>query len=98
MKKVQLLIFLLLLITTPIYAGQHVYYNGKATKVSADSLTVDKNVYTIDPACRMVIHYMERGAYHEMQASLGDLKVGNWVTVKVDGKTVREIIIEQYRK
>lgn len=96
MKKVSI-VLLLLVIATPLFA-ENIYYNGKVTKVSDTLLTVDNSTYRIAPNCRIAIQYEEKRVFHEKPATLKDLKVGEWVTVRTDGKSVTEILIESYRK
>ncbi|MEW6002481.1 MAG: hypothetical protein AB1638_07540 [Nitrospirota bacterium] len=97
MKRILISIFALLLITIPVFAG-HAFYNGKVTKISENFLTVDGNVYWIASNCRVVFHDQIKGAFFEKPATLRDVKVGNWVTVAVEGKTIQRIMIERYRK
>jgi len=100
MKSVLIAILILLLMALTIYAD-HSYYNGKVIKFSKNSLTVDedKYAYPISSNCRIVIHYQKKGAFYEKPASLRDLKVGDWVTIKIEKNTIiTEIIIEEYRR
>ncbi|MEW6214406.1 MAG: hypothetical protein AB1478_04260 [Nitrospirota bacterium] len=96
MRKVSI-VLLLLVIATPLFAG-NIYYNGKVTKISDNVLIVDSNTYRIADNCRVAIHFEEKRAFHEKPATLKDLKVGDWVTIRTDDKTVTEVLIEQYRK
>jgi len=38
------------------------------------------------------------GRFFENPASLTDIKIGDWVTVKVIGNLVTEILIERYKR
>lgn len=96
MGKVSI-VLLLLVIAISVFA-EHSYYNGKVTKISDTILTVDSNTYRIANNCRVAIHFENKGAFYEKPATLKDLKVGDWVTIRTDDKTVTEILIEQYRK
>lgn len=92
------IIFLsILLISTSVFAGTF-YYNGKVTGISDTMLKVERNTYRIDGSCKVIIQYKEDGVFHEKPATLKELKVGDWVTVRTDGKSVTEILIEQYRQ
>jgi len=97
MRKILIAIILLFFTVMPIYAG-HAYYNGKVTGISENLLTVDGNSYWIASNCKVAIHYEVKGAFFEKPANLKDVKIGDWVTVRIDGKTILEILIERYKK
>ena len=97
MRKIVLSMVLLLLMTAPVFAG-FVYYNGKVTKISDTAVTVENTTYWIGDKCHISIQYSEKGIFHEKPGALKDIKPGDWVTVRTDGRYVTEILIEQYRK
>lgn len=47
---------------------------------------------------RVAKHIKKKHSIYEESATLKELKVGQSVTLKVIGKTVYEIIIEEYKK
>lgn len=96
MRKIFIILLIFLVIPTVVYAG-HIYYNGKVTEISEKFLTVDGNVYWISSDCRVAIHREVRGAIYEEPAKLSDIKKGDWVTVRLEGKTITEILIERYK-
>lgn len=100
MKKAVTIILITLLIVAPAYAvyDGHIYYAGRVTNISENLLTVDENIYEIADNCRVAILYKKiSGAFYEEPARLSDVNVGDWVTVKIEGKIIREILIESYK-
>ena len=50
------------------------------------------------PVLKVIIQTMEKGAIFEKPGSLSDVHTGDWVTVKVSGNVVDEIILERWKR
>lgn len=79
---------------------EHVYLNGIVINYSSNAIKIDssKEFYFISDKVRVVKHIKKKNSIYEEPANLRELKVGQSVTLKVIGKTVHEIIIEEYKK
>lgn len=93
------LIFLLLAFSAYSFT-EHVYLNGKVINYSSNTIKIDssKEFYFISDKVRVVKHIKKKNSIYEEPANLRELKVGQSVTLKVIGKTILEIIIEEYKK
>ena len=80
------------------YDSGHVYINGIVNSVSSDTIAISDLTYKIDQKCKVVIHYKERGSFHEKPGKLRDINTGETVTAKMQGGILYEIIIEEWRR
>jgi len=76
----------------------HYYFNGRVNAISKDYINVSGKDFYITQNCRVAIHKEVKGAFFENPASLRDIKIGDWVTVKVIGNLATEILIERYKR
>lgn len=79
---------------------EHLYINGKVISLSSNTIKIDssKDFYFISDKVRVVKHIKKKNSIYEEPATFRELKVGQSVTLKVIGKTIHEIIIEEYKK
>jgi hypothetical protein len=75
----------------------HVYINGIVNTVGSDTMTISHHNYKIDPKCKVVIQYKERGSFHEKPGSLWEVSTGDSVTAKMTGAVLYEIMIERWK-
>jgi len=66
--------------------------------ISKEVINVSGRDFYITKDCRVAIHREVNGAFFEDPASLTNVKIGDWVTVKVIGNLVTEILIERYKR
>ena len=62
------------------------------------TITLDGSTYTVDPKCRVAIQYEEKGAYHEREGRLYDLRRGISVYARKVGNVINEILIEGWKR
>ena len=62
------------------------------------TITLDGSTYTVDPKCRIAIQYFDKGAYHEREGRLYDLRRGLSVYARKVGNVVNEILIEGWKR
>lgn len=94
-------VFIFLIFAFSAYSfTEHVYLNGKVINYSSSTIKIDstKDFYFISDKVRVVKHIKKINSIYEEPTTLNELKVGKSVTLKVIGKTVHEIIIEEYKK
>ena len=89
---------MLFFLTHTGFTRGHYYFNGKVNAISKEFINVSGKVFYITRDCRVAIHKGVNGAFFENPASLRDIKIGDWVTVKVIGNLVTEILIERYKR
>ena len=91
---------MLFFLTYTGFTRSHYYFNGKVNAISKnyDYINVSGEDFYIAQDCRVAIHKEVNGAFFENPASLRDIKIGDWVTIKVIDNLVTEILIERYKK
>ena len=62
------------------------------------TITLDGFTYTVDPKCRVAIHYLDKGAYHERAGRFNDLRRGISVYARKVGNSINEILIEEWKR
>jgi len=90
-------LFLFTGMAAAFYDG-HIYINGIVNSVSSDNITISRHTYKIDPKCRVVVQYRERGSFHERPSRLSEVNTGDSVTAKNVGNILYEIMIEGWKR
>jgi hypothetical protein len=97
-KTVFVLVMLFFLLSTALADTFHYYFNGKVAGISETSIQIGKRVYAIAPGSRVVVQDKRNGAIYEEPARVYSINPGDSVTVRVEGSTVNEILIERWRR
>jgi hypothetical protein len=98
-KTVALLLYTVF--TVPLMAEAdtyHHYFNGRVAAVSESSIQLGKRRFSIASGSRIVIQKKLNGAYLEEHAKISMINQGDSVTVRAEGTTVNEIIIERWKR
>ncbi len=106
MKVRRNLILLMLILTGAIcvgglsvsFAQGHYYFNGKVISIEGHFINISGKTFKIVSECKVSIQKEKNGIFFQSPASWKNIKIGDWVTVKVVYDTVYEILIERYKK
>jgi myosin-crossreactive antigen len=98
-KQFLILSFILLLFAANVFAESHHYYfNGKVQAVSYNEITVSGKKFTIATKSRIAMQESRKGAIFERPGSIYQISIGDYVTVRIEGCTVNEILIERWKR
>ena len=77
---------------------EHVYVDGIVNSIGEETITVAEEDYPIAPGCRIVQQVKYKDFFYEKPAELSDVKVNDYVYIKVKSGVVHEIIIEAWKR
>lgn len=91
--------FLLLLFAANVFAESHHYYfNGRVQAVSDNEIIVSGRKFTIAAKSKVAMQESRKGAIFERPGRIYQISIGDSVTVRVEGCTVNEILVERWKR
>lgn len=94
------LVVLLVVCAGSAFAWRDGYYTGGKVQAipASDKLTVGNRTYTVIPKCDIVIQSKNGPSINEKPARFYDLVTGDYVSIKVEGSSVKRLVIERWRQ
>ncbi len=97
--KCLIVVFVFFIVNLAIaYDSGHIYISGTINYVNTDSIKISSVSYKIDKKCRVVFVYKQNNSFHERPGKFSDIKTGDFVTAKMIGGVIYEIIIEEWKR
>ncbi|MSM40819.1 MAG: hypothetical protein GJT30_14485 [Geobacter sp.] len=97
--RVVIILFLLLVVGLPVQArSKHYFFNGLVRSISDSSINVDGREFPLAYKIQVLSQTQNKGAFTEHKAQLSDVYRGLSVTVRVEGASVNQIVIEEWKK
>lgn len=102
MRVTGILLILCLVLVIPLPAWSAVtsvyYYNGRVYSFDGKSITVGNRSYLLAKGCKYLLNYRRNKAFYEEKSSPGTVRIGDSVTVHINGNVVDEIMVEEWKR
>jgi len=97
--KVIMTVLLVLIFSLPVQArSKHYFFNGIVQNISGNNINVGGREFPLSYKIKVLSQTQNKGAFTEHKAHLSDVYRGLSVTVRVDGASVNQIVIEEWKK
>lgn len=101
MRNYKWIIFLCMFFVVNIavaYDSGHIYISGTVNYIYKGTIKISSVNYKIDQNFKVVIVYKQNDSFHERPGKLSDIRTGDFVTAKMIGGVIYEIIVEEWKR